>query len=200
MGDAAPNERIRSNAADALRKCFAAAKCFAGCDLKDDSTPLAKFAIEVEQELFAFAPTMETYRPQLLFLKSNLPNIMSEFSLDNPDFSPKEIAKADEDLLSSKEQKREAARARRKRIREMELKDDTTVLCPKCQLPRHNRLNTNRFDVDDENLGNQFENNYMNVCECPRTSSDSDSEDDDVESPKKGANGSPVSKKRRAEA
>jgi len=39
-------------------------------------------------------------------------------------------------------------------------------MCPGCSLPIKSRLNTNKFDLDDEELGTQFDNGYGNFCSC----------------------------------
>ncbi len=136
-------------------------------DQEKAKSTLDKYAVDVEAEVLAMSGNdAMKYRNQILLLKANLPNIVQDFDPEQNIFAPAAVGAGNVDSLMSMKQKAVARKIQRKRNRELELEEDTQILCTSCNLPKLTRLNTNRFDVDDAELGNQFENTWANFCQC----------------------------------
>ena len=87
-----------------------------------------------------------------------------------------------DDLKSSAQREQDAREMRRRaRHRQVALKDREDVKCHRCGLPIRARLNVNRFDVEDELLGAQFQNQYDVLCECDPESGSTSSDDAEPE-------------------
>jgi hypothetical protein len=177
-------ERIRETAKTRLTAIIAQSPHFSA-----SAGAAQKFAQEVEAAVLERCPTPRRYRDRVLFLTANLPHVLDDLDSMTPEF----LSAVDEPRLKSDKQKRADEREARKRAREiaLTLKDSDEVKCDRCGLPIRARLNTNRFDVEDEILGQQFQNQYDTLCQCDADKDPTEhfgqdtpptSEDDDTES------------------
>jgi hypothetical protein len=170
-----------------------------------------KFASDIDAAVAEKCPTPRRYRDRVLFLTANLPNVADELGSMTADF----LSTVSETELKSARQKSADDREARKRARlkTIELKDRDDVKCVNCGLPIRSRLNMNRFDVEDEVLGQQYQNQYDVLCECdadkdPTAGFGEESEEEPEEGDAEGAvetksaadDSSPTRKALRAEA
>jgi hypothetical protein len=152
-------EKIRGVARQRLGAIVASSPHFAS-----DSAAADTFTSDLEREVAERYPTPRRFRERVLFLQENLPTVVDELDELKPAF----LSSVNELDLKSSKQKAVDDRAARKRARHhtLALKDREDVQCDRCLLPIRARLNTNRFDVEDELLGGQYQNQYENLCEC----------------------------------
>lgn len=146
------------------------------------------FAEKVVEKMFSDTEDKEERKDKLLSILLNIHNLEGELcSTGEKGLRPEEVAGMDAAEMCSQKQKREAAASLRKRLREQEAYDKTSLQCLKCGLIRSDRLNVNQMGLDSEENGTQFDYHFGNFCECiDRSSSESESRSDfsDAEPPK----------------
>lgn len=159
---------------------------------KDKGDAAMSFSQKLDEVMALTYPTVSEYRDRLLFLMTNIPNVLAEIDT----FTPETLATARDVDMLPQAKRQEAAREARRRARLVSLsaRDSEDMMCAECHLPIRGRLNENRFGLDDDILGTQFDNNYDNLCQCggsaedklgtfgltpPQSSSSSDGEDGD---------------------
>jgi hypothetical protein len=114
---------------------------------------------------------------QMSAVLANLPRFN-----DYSEFDGKAFGRLNPLEMMTREEKVQRKKIQRKRAREQESNVDLLYIrCPKCNLPREDRLNPNKFALDDSFLGSGFDYNFDNRCSCPndRGSSDRSSSPDD---------------------
>lgn len=152
-------DRIREGAKKRLTAVVSSSPHF-----QSEASKTADFVEELEAVLLERCPTPRRYRDKLLFLVANIPHVVDELQ----SFTPATLVTADTTALMGERQRKIEEREARKRARLVTIKaeDREDMLCADCGMPKRGRLNQNRFGLDDEILGNQFDNNYENLCQC----------------------------------
>ena len=179
MAAAAPAHKIEARILEVCQRKLSDA-------LKGAGWPADFAANLMAAVLAAHGNSIADFRARTLLLVANLPRMGPETATD---FSFDELATVTESTLQSKGEAAAREKARHKRAREKMIKmknDDSRVMCPGCNLPIKSRLNTNKFDLDDEELGTQFDNGYGNFCACsayddPTDAFGTDSDSSDAE-------------------
>eukprot|EP00796_Vickermania_ingenoplastis_P005005 gene5005-3600_t len=137
------------------------------------------YAAAVVKGLKDLAPNdKEEFKDRLLEVLTNITNLDGEIA-EGDQLTPEAVAGMDAAEMRSAKQKRVAAAELRKRGREQQTYDKTSMYCSRCGLVRRDRLNINQMGLDSEENGTQFEYNFGNLCECAeRSSSESDDEEE----------------------
>jgi hypothetical protein len=152
-----PTDSQRAHARSLLKRKLSDAPCF-----KSNPEELESFAAGVEASMFASKLTSSAFRDHLLAIVSNVAKILDVVQ----DFEPADLGSMHpQDILDKKSRERQEKRSA-KRSRETQVKDDTSIFCANCGLPRMTRLNLNRMGLDSEELGSQYEYNFETVCQC----------------------------------
>jgi hypothetical protein len=166
-------DRIRETAKKRLGDIVRNAAGFQGAPERAD-----QYVATIDATLVERCPTPRRYRDRILFLTANLPAMADELD----EIEPALLATINETELRSTRQKSKDEREARKRARHnaISLEDREDVKCYKCGFPVRSRLNMNRFDVEDELLGGQYQNQYDVLCAC-------DADVDPIEKFKRGS-------------
>jgi hypothetical protein len=130
------------------------------------ATPAAQtaFLSAFEGAIAERAASVAAYREKIMFYSANFGGIAEDLA----GLDPATLAEMKHRDVVSNDFKTKMEAERKQRASEVELEEENTVnvMCAACGLPVMSRMNNNRFDIDDETLGNQYENNYNNFCEC----------------------------------
>lgn len=138
---------------------------------------LEEYAKKVAERMCSETDDAEELKDKLLCLLTNVENLDGEIR-GGQLIPPEQLAVMDGDEMRSAKQKKELANQLRKRVREQENYDKTSMHCPRCNLVRRDRLNINQMGLDSDENGTQFDYNFGNMCECSERSDDSSSDDD----------------------
>ncbi|CUG91253.1 Hypothetical protein, putative [Bodo saltans] len=154
---AAPTDAQRVHARTLLQRKLTDAPYF-----KNSPEKLEPFVVGIEASMFASKVSSSAFRDHLLAIVSNVTKLLTVVQ----DFDPAELGSMHpQDILDKKSKERQEKRSA-KRSRETQIKDDTSIICTNCGLPRMTRLNLNRMGLDSEELGSQYEYNFETVCQC----------------------------------
>lgn len=145
------------------------------------------YAKAIVDKLYSVAADKEEFRDRLLAIMLNIENLDGELR-GGQKITPEVVATMDAaEMLSAKQRKKEESRLR-KRLREQENYDKTSMYCPHCGLVRRDRLNINQMGLDSEENGTHFDYNFGNLCECSERSSSSSSTDSESSSDESQSN------------
>jgi hypothetical protein len=146
----------------------------ASCNAKPSPGHTVAAAVEaIEAALFKNKLDTASYREQLLAIIGNVPNIASEISL----FDPNDLAVLTPTEILTRRQAARRDEERNDRNHATKLPDEDNVMCVECGLPQRHKMNLNRFGLDDEVEGTQFDNNFENLCQCELADSDVEAEE-----------------------